>query len=261
MSEAVQSITKHKGGGFNLQPRDMGQAMEMAKMLSSSGMVPKQYTGKPQDTLVAMMMGSELGLNPIQSLQNIAVVNGRPSIYGDALVALVQNHPAFGGMEESFDEQSMTAKCTVWRKGGTPHTQTFSKADAEKAGLWGKQGPWQNYPKRMLQMRARGFALRDRFGDALAGLITAEEAHDMPQSEVDVTPQQREQPRTALPCYPEDRFEENLPAWRQAIESGKRTPDQIISMIRSKGTLTEDQEQQIRDIDQQQEEPAQENQS
>ena len=167
-------------GGFALAPQNMAEAMDMATMLSRSGMVPGAYKGKPEDTLVAMMLGAELGLNPIQSLQNIAVINGKPSIYGDALAALVQNHPAFGGMEESFDENTMTASCTVWRRGGTKHTQTFSKADATKAGLWGKAGPWKLYDKRMLQMRARGFALRSQFADALAGLITREEAEDMP---------------------------------------------------------------------------------
>jgi hypothetical protein len=169
--------------GFALAPSNMDQAMKMAEMLSKSGMVPKHYQNKPQDTLVAMMMGHEVGLNPIQSLQNIAVINGKPSIYGDALAALVQNHPAFGGMEESFDEKTMTATCTVWRKGGTKHTQTFSQADATKAGLWGKTGPWTQYPKRMLAMRARGFALRSQFADALAGLITREEAEDMPMND------------------------------------------------------------------------------
>lgn len=167
-------------GGFVLAPSNMTEAMNMASMLCKSNMVPNAYKGKAEDTLVAMMLGAELGLNPIQSLQNIAVINGKPSIYGDALAALVQNHPAFGGMEETFDDAKMTASCTVWRKGGTKHTQTFSQADATAAGLWGKAGPWKQYPKRMLAMRARGFALRSQFADALAGLMTREEAEDMP---------------------------------------------------------------------------------
>ena len=130
--------------------------------------------------------------NP-RKLQNIAVINGRPCVWGDALPALAQNHPAWGGMEESFDDETMTATCTVWRKGGPRHSQSFSRADAEDAGLWGKRGnngqptPWITYPKRMLQLRARGFALRNQFADALAGLITREEAIDMPQ-EIDITP-------------------------------------------------------------------------
>ena len=173
--------------GFALQPANMDEALRMAEMLSRSQMIPKAYQGKPQDALVAMMMGCELGLNPIQSLQNIAVINGKPSIFGDAMAALMLNHPAFGGMEESFDDATMTATCTVWRKGGAKHTQTFSEADARKAGLWSKAGPWTQYPKRMLQMRARGFAIRSQFADALAGLITREEAEDLP-AERDVTP-------------------------------------------------------------------------
>lgn len=170
-----------------LQPQSMQEAMQMSEMLSSSAMVPQAYKGRPADTLVAMMMGNELGLNPIQSLQNIAVINGKPSIYGDALTALIQNHPRYGGMEESFDEEAMKASCTVWRKGGPKHTVTFSQQDAKTAGLWGRKGPWTQYPKRMLQMRARGFAVRDQFSDALAGLITREEAEDMPV-ERDITP-------------------------------------------------------------------------
>lgn len=172
-------------------PQNMQEAMQLATLLSTSSMVPKSYAGKEGDTLVAMMMGNEIGLNPIQALQNIAVINGKPSIYGDALTALIQNHPKYGGMEESFDEATMTATCTVWRKDGPKHTQTFSQADAATAGLWGKTGPWKQYPKRMLQMRARGFAVRGQFGDALAGLITREEAEDMPQEapqEKDITP-------------------------------------------------------------------------
>jgi len=173
--------------GFALQPASLKEAQELATMLGNSQMIPKQYQGKPADTLVAMMLGSELKLNPLQSLQNIAVINGRPALWGDSMQALVQNHHAFGGMTEAFNDATMTATCTVWRKGGEKHIAKFSKDDAQTAKLWGKQGPWTQYPKRMLQLRARGFALRDQFADALAGLISAEEAGDMP---IDITPVQ-----------------------------------------------------------------------
>lgn len=176
----MNQIATRPGNGFALEPSNMQEAMNMATMLANSSLIPPAYKGKPEDTLVAMMMGSEVGLNPIQALQNIAVINGRPSIYGDAMVALVQSHPSFGGIEESFDESTMTASCTVWRRSGTKHTQTFSQKDAVTAKLWGKAGPWTQYPKRMLQMRARGFAVRSQFADALAGLITREEAEDLP---------------------------------------------------------------------------------
>lgn len=238
-------LSLKSGGGFALQPRNIGEAMEMASMLARSNMVPADYKNKPGDTLVAMMMGSELGLNPIQAIQNIAVINGKPSIYGDALLALVQNHPAYGGVQEGFEQSTMTATCTVWRKGGEKHTQAFSQADAETAKLWAKSGPWTQYPKRMLQMRARGFALRSQFADALAGLITREEAEDMPQEERDITPM-REEPK-ALEYYPADRFEANFPAWRESIEGGSYTPEEIISLVKTKAPLDEVQQKKIRD--------------
>jgi hypothetical protein len=72
------------------------------------------------------------------------------------------------------------AVCVAKRKGRKPVTAKFSVEDAKRAGLWGKQGPWSAYPKRMLAMRARGFALRDAFPDVLKGLISAEEAQDYP---------------------------------------------------------------------------------
>lgn len=240
-----------KTSGFALQPGSLDEAMHLAGMLSGSQMVPKCYQNKPQDTLVAMMMGSELGLNPIQSLQNIAVINGKPAIYGDALLALVQNNGKFGGHEESFDDSTMTAICTVWRKGdATKHTIRFSQEDAKKASLWGKQGPWSQYPKRMLMWRARGYALRDKFADVLGGLITVEEAQDI-QGERDVTPKPAERP--ALEHYPEEQFQKNLPAWDRAIREGKATAESVISKVQTKGLLTEDQREALLNITAQEE--------
>jgi hypothetical protein len=174
-----------------LTPSNLKEAMEYATIIANSAMVPKTYQGKAADILVAVQMGAELGLKPIQALQNIAVINGKPSVYGDALLALVQAHSSFEDIKEWYDEKTNTAFCRVKRKNQTEHTVSFSIEDAKKAGLWGKGGPWTQYPKRMMQMRARGFALRDKFADALGGLITVEEAQDyqvVDTPEKDVTP-------------------------------------------------------------------------
>lgn len=234
--------TRNDSTGFAVQPRNLEESMQFAQMVSKSQMVPKSYRNRPDDTLVAMMMGSELGLNPIQALQNIAVINGRPSIYGDALLALVQTHPAFGGHEEHFADNTMTATCTVWRKGDAQkHAVTFSQQDAVLAGLWGKDGPWKQYPKRMLMWRARGYALRDKFADALGGLITAEEARDIP-TDGSPAPNVNHIP----PAYPADQFGVHLPKWLSVIESGKRSAEDIIAMVETKGALTDEQKAMIR---------------
>jgi len=168
------------------QPRGLAapsvnEAMAVGKMAAQSAFVPKDFKGRPEDCTLAILFGSELGLGPMQSLQCIAVVNGRPSIFGDAAKALVMASAICEYIAERIegDGDQMAAICEAKRRGDPqPTVSTFSVADAKKAGLWGKSGPWQQYPKRMLQMRARGFALRDAFPDVLRGLVTAEEAQD-----------------------------------------------------------------------------------
>lgn len=162
-----------------LQPANLEQAIELAKYVANSGMVPKQYIGNPGAVLIATQMGAELGLSMLASLQNIAVINGRPCVWGDAMKAICLASPLCEGIEETFDEKTMTATCTVTRKGKKPAVSTFSAADAKTAGLWGKAGPWTQHPKRMIQMRARGFGLRDNFADLLLGLQVREEVEDI----------------------------------------------------------------------------------
>jgi hypothetical protein len=161
----------------------MTEAIQFSDMLASSSMVPKAYQGKPQDILVCVQWGFEMGLAPMQALQNIAVINGKPSVYGDAMMALVQASAVCDDVEEFFENEGTpnpVAVCVAKRKNRKPVIAKFSVEDAKRAGLWGKQGPWSAYPKRMMQMRARGFALRDAFPDVLKGLISAEEAADYP---------------------------------------------------------------------------------
>lgn len=171
-------------------PVTLDEAMKFSEMLAKSSMVPRAYQGKAEDILVACQWGREIGLAPMQALQNIAVINGKPSVYGDAAMALVQASSVCEDIEEFIENEGTpnpVAVCVAHRKGRKPVKATFSVEDAKRAGLWGKQGPWTAYPKRMMQMRARGFALRDAFPDVLKGLITAEEAQDYPEPK-DITP-------------------------------------------------------------------------
>jgi hypothetical protein len=200
----MQLATTNQG----FAPTTLDEAMRFSEMLSKSQMVPKAYQGKPEDVLVAVQWGKELGLAPLQALQNIACINGKPSVYGDAAMALVQASSVCEGIEEFFEGEGTPnpiAVCVAHRRNRTPVTAKFSVEDAKRAGLWNKPGPWQAYPKRMMQMRARGFALRDAFPDVLKGLITAEEAQDYPQENVGMQADyvQKSAPK-ALPKNPLD---------------------------------------------------------
>jgi hypothetical protein len=177
-------ISTQRAGGLALQSFD--DAFRFSKMVAASEFAPKDFRGKPESCLLAIQHGSELGLSPMQSLQSIAVVNGRPAVYGDAALALVQSSPACLYVREYVEGEgdNLTAVCEVQRRGyPQPTVAKFSVADAKKASLWGKTGPWSQYPSRMLGLRARGFALRNAFADALRGLVTAEEAQDYPTPE------------------------------------------------------------------------------
>lgn len=166
-----------KQNGFDLVPVDFVQAMEMSKMLASSNLVPKAYQGKPEDIYLAISMGRTLGLNPFSSLKGICVINGVPCVWGDILLSLVI--PYFeDAMKEEFDETTFTASCTIKRKGwATPMTKTFSWEDAQRAKLDTKQ-TWQQFPKQMLQNRARAHCIRAMFADILNGVQSVEEVMD-----------------------------------------------------------------------------------
>ena len=163
----------------------------IAKMMSQSQMVPKGYVDKPQDVLIAMEYGRSLNLGPLQAIQNIAVINGKPSLYGDAVLAVCSGHPEFENIEEvpvlSANNKVIGYTCTVKRKNRSLVSHTFTVEDATAASLWGKQGPWKMYPNRMLQMRARAFALRDSFADALGGVRICEEVQDYKETK-NITP-------------------------------------------------------------------------
>jgi len=232
---------------FSLAPKDLDEAMRFADMLAGSSIVPKDYIGKPGNCLVAIQWGMELGLQPMQAMQSIAVINGRPSLWGDAMLALVKAHPAFEWIKEECDGN--VAICTIKRRGEPEVVQSFSMEEAKRAGLTGKQGPWTQYPKRMLQMRARGFALRDAFPDALRGVVSAEEARDTPAERdmgaAEVVSSRPAAP-AALPDYSQSAFADNLPKWSAAIQGGKLTAEEVITRASTKGVLSEAQKAQIR---------------
>lgn len=186
-------------------PTDMDQVWRFAQIVAKSGIAPKDMQ-KPETITVAIMHGLEVGLTPLMALQRIAVINGRPSIWGDAAIGLVRASGLCEYVQEMVigDGDNMVATCRAKRKGEKdPIERTFSVADAKKASLWGKTGPWQQYPKRMLQMRARAFTLRDLFADVLGGLYIAEELEgledDRPMKDVTPRPVVRAQASPELP--------------------------------------------------------------
>lgn len=192
MNEIAKTTTKAPlratGALSPIVPQTIEEAFRLAAAVVAARMAPKGFD-TPEKAMVAIMHGLEVGLTPMAALQSIAVVNGFPTIWGDGALGLVRGSGQLAGFREwtTGEGDERVAHCEVTRRGEGALCRSFSVADARRAGLWSKQGPWQNYPDRMLQMRARSFALRDGFADVLRGLRIREEVDDYEPIR-DVTP-------------------------------------------------------------------------
>lgn len=201
-------------GERGIEIRDLDSLWRFSSYVAKSGLAPKGIETN-EAIFTAIQMGLEVGLTPMAALQNIAVINGRPTIWGDAQLGIVRATGlllrcvemetndkilplfiAFCLEDDTESKKKMmveiathqaTAKkdaddwgasCFVHRKGCDPSFSRFTVGEARKAGLWGGN-VWGKYPSRMLKFRARSHGLRDNFGDALKGLRTPEEASDI----------------------------------------------------------------------------------
>ena len=196
-------------------PTTLEQMFRVAKMLAHSQMVPEAYqitlpkgfeswadvpTDKikqavnlaTQKIVAATIMGNELGLSMFSALRSIAVINGRPSVWGDAVPALGQRAVTVEDIKETYagsiKDKTRTAYCKIKLKGRASWIEReFSVEDAVRADLWdnSKRPTWKKYPDVMLMNRARGLAWRAAAPGALMGLPTSDEAMDMdPVSDV-----------------------------------------------------------------------------
>lgn len=171
-----------------VQLSSLEELYRFSTVVLQSGMAPNGLDSV-EKVMIATQMGMEVGLTPTQAVQAVAVINKRPVIWGDHALGVVRAHREFEDIEEAIqgEGEARTATCTLKRKDQTPVVRKFTVADAKKAGLLGKSGPWTQYPDRMLQMRARSWAMRDGFADALKGLGIREEAQDYNEKPARVT--------------------------------------------------------------------------
>lgn len=205
----MSNVVALKSGGqiAGIVPQTIEEVFRLAKCIAVSGLAP-QNMNTPEQITVAIMTGLEIGLPPMFAIQKIAVINGRPSIWGDAVPALLwsKGFKLREWVEGVGDDR--VAHCEVTRPDGEKIERTYSVKQAIKAGLWQTQekvkrrskdgsfyekdndSPWFRFQERMLPMRARGYASRDGAADALAGLYLTEELQRGPMR--DITPSKSE---------------------------------------------------------------------
>lgn len=235
MKNQIQIINQNQSVG--MMPKNFDDAIKFANTICKSNLLPRDYQNNPCNVLAAICYGAEIGLSPFQSMQSLAVINGRPSLYGDALLALVRSSGLLEYIKEEIVDDNK-AVCTVKRKDEPIEIiREFSKEDAKKAGLLNKSGPWTLYPKRMLQMRARAFALRDGFADCLRGVSSAEEMQDVEYTITDVTP-----PTTTntIKILDNEKFVSFLPKYFEYFKENKNV-DELVNKISCKWQINEQQ--------------------
>ena len=146
----------------------------MAVRLAKSDLVPRAFRGKPADVFLALNLGLELGLSPIASLRSLHVIEGKPSLSADAMVAVV----IASGACDYFvcRESSPSSAIYETRRKGTPVASraSFSIDEAKAAELLGKDN-WKKHPKSMLKARAKSMLARDVYPDVLHGIYTPDE--------------------------------------------------------------------------------------
>lgn len=156
---------------MELQAQAMGNAMKIAEAMCSTAMVPKTYQGKPADGAAAILYGAELGLNAIQSLQQIMVINGKPGIETRTAVALLKNHGYDVREVEGSDES-----VTVEGRGpnGEHEVSTWDMARATKAG-YTSNALYKKIPHQMLYAKAAMEVARKIAPHVLSGIAYSTE--------------------------------------------------------------------------------------
>lgn len=151
MSTEITAANDNRTVEFSGQSLGLGQLMEVAKVMAASNLLPQALRGKPADVFITIMYGQELNFTPMQAIQGIYVVNGRPSLAGQTWLSLVRK----AGHRVSVTEHTEKACTVTITRGdtGEEHTETFTWDEAVRAKLT-KKDVWTSWPKRMLLWRA-----------------------------------------------------------------------------------------------------------
>lgn len=197
---------------------------------------------KDASLLALLLIASKYRLNPWTREIYAFETNGAvvPIVGVDGWVRIMNEHPQFDGLE--FIETDDACTCIIYRKDRSHPikvTEYLSECKPDKESI-----TWKRWPRRMLRHKAMIQCARIAFG--LSGIYDPDEAERIKEA-VNEPPQQalqQEQERPQQP-YPEEKFNSFLPKWQQLIDAGK-SAEQIIQMVSTKYTLTEEQKQAIR---------------
>ena len=160
--------------GFSYITAGLQERADYIARLAPSTILPTAYRGNAANAFVAAETGAALGLEPLQALASIAVINGRATLSSDLMAAVIRRAGHTLRIIENSPE-SVTATLIRADDKTFEFTVTWDKDKAVKAGLWGQRGPWSQYPTQMLRARAITEVARQGASEALMGMIYSPE--------------------------------------------------------------------------------------
>jgi len=160
--------------GFSYIAAGLQERADYIARLAPSTILPTAYRGNAANAFVAAETGAALGLEPLQALASIAVINGRATLSSDLMAAVIRRAGHTLRIVENSPE-SVTATLIRADDKTFKFEVTWDKDKAVKAGLWGQRGPWSQYPTQMLRARAITEVARQGASEALMGMIYSPE--------------------------------------------------------------------------------------
>lgn len=170
----TQALAPAPTPGFSYITAGLQERADYIARLAPSTILPTAYRGNAANAFVAAETGAALGLEPLQALASIAVINGRATLSSDLMAAVIRRAGHTLRIVENSPE-SVTATLIRADDKKFEFTVTWDKDKAVKAGLWGQRGPWSQYPTQMLRARAITEVARQGASEALMGMIYSPE--------------------------------------------------------------------------------------
>jgi hypothetical protein len=167
----------------------LADVLRLADTLAQArgGFIPDHFKNSAQVAAV-ILAGRELGVGPMAALRSFYLVNGKLGMDASFVSGRMLAH---GIALEWLRDDDECASVRLSRAGMPPYVSTFSRADAERAGLWGS-ATWRKYPRAMLRARAITAGARAYAADCFAGSVyTPDELRNSSGDERDEQPVQQ----------------------------------------------------------------------
>jgi hypothetical protein len=234
-----------------LMPTSIHEAIQLSEIMAKANLVPEHLRGKSGDCLLIVMQAQRWGMDAVSVAQCTSVVHGKLCYEGKLVAAALYAMGAIEGrLEYDIRGEGQSSTITVI---GTPRGATGPQSVTGNVKDWrtfakdknGNQvdNAWDKSPHDMLVYRGTRQWARRYAPEALLGVYTPDEIEPAADVRVVATVSHGE---SSPGAYPKDQFDTNLPTWTGLIKAGKRTADQIIAMVESKGSLTDEQKKLIR---------------